>query len=340
MFNVWELKPFDALAVFPETILCAVCFLVIYVYSEAVLSAFLPITLVPAVVWPVVDAVPVFLVVQEFPMECSAILPFVHADAFHVVVKPFALIASAVEPGVHTNAKDLVLVPLPRILRAISPLVGSEAMFTSMIVFALIKGTISPAFSAQAMLQVVLPETLINTSTCMLVYAKPIGFVVYPQTLVGISINVDELAVAVGLVIAPLPEVLGAICPGLLAVPISEAAFPFTLVERTAFEPMWRKLHAGLIHIVLRAAVYSALSLLFLACLAILILPATSVSCFRANFSEFSLRKIFGRPIILILHHRHHPPGPPTSKPSLYPQNQMQIILEHQLTFLIRNSMY
>jgi hypothetical protein len=129
-------EPFDTFAVLPEATLGLLPR--DDVYTQAVLFASVPHSLILTKVGPSIDPVAVLLVIAVLAFVSPPILPSVNAETLHVVIEPFALELATIEPFVSAKAANLVLEPLALVVRAIVPRVDAESMFLSCEVLALV----------------------------------------------------------------------------------------------------------------------------------------------------------------------------------------------------------
>jgi len=90
-------EPFNAFAIFPQSILHLVVF-GNYVSAQAMLLSFKPVALIASLISPRVNSKTMFLVVFVLTLVHTAIVPYVDSHAFHIVVEPFALVFAPIKP--------------------------------------------------------------------------------------------------------------------------------------------------------------------------------------------------------------------------------------------------
>jgi len=167
----------------------------VLVYSFAVLLSVLEAPIIHATIWPGVDSVTVFFVVDVVSFVDSAVAPTELPLAMHFVV-----------------------FPLPLVLGAVSPLKVAFAVLLAFQVGALIIAAIRPLLASFAVLLVLDPAAFVRGAFCVEVFTLTVSFVVCPIALVHISVSQYEPAESLGLVLLPETLVLAAIWPDLDAV--------------------------------------------------------------------------------------------------------------------------
>ena len=90
-------EPFNALAVFPQTILQLAVFRD-HVGTQPMLLTPIPKPFIAATVCPCVNAEAMFFIIFILALIHTTVVPDVNSHALHVVVEPFTFVASAVEP--------------------------------------------------------------------------------------------------------------------------------------------------------------------------------------------------------------------------------------------------
>jgi len=240
------IEPFDALTIFPQTIL----HLVVFgddVGADAVLLSLEPEAFVATLIGPGVDTKAMLFVILVLALILTSVVPNVDAHSFHVVVEPFALVLATIEPRVDTDATDLVLSPVASVHRAVVPLIAADTVFATEGIVALVPRLVRPGLHSVAMLQVIFPHTFVLCAIHVLVDAAAVRFIIGPIPIVDITVDVDEATLAMGSVFSPFTGVFRTVAPGLFAEAITETSLPLACVDSARLESVSRPLFAGLV---------------------------------------------------------------------------------------------
>lgn len=97
-------------------------------------------------------------------------------------------------------------------------------MFLASAVISLIPGAILPGFDTVTLLEVLLPLSFIACTVEMDIDTVAISLIVDPLPVEYIAIDMMELAFTMCFVVFPISFILGAIGPGLNAVPVTHIA--------------------------------------------------------------------------------------------------------------------
>mmetsp|Transcript_9204 Transcript_9204/g.16921 ORF Transcript_9204/g.16921 Transcript_9204/m.16921 type:complete len:200 (+) Transcript_9204:238-837(+) len=135
------------------------------------------------------------------------------------------------------RAKWRVLSPASMIHSAIRPGVGPKAALSTLEEATCIAGAIHPALNSEA-ITVVAPELAFVAGSSILeaVDAQAVRTAAHPLASVTVAIAVFDVSHAAGQAIEPLPNILGAIRPHLLAQTMTAAMQPIAIIHGSRLE--------------------------------------------------------------------------------------------------------